>query len=110
LKAKNNGGFGYAQPPGKEILMKTVMVHINDDSKFQLFVNFLKEIRFVQIEECVQTTDTEDSDDNIPTLGDLFDSGFAGLWSSRTDIQDSPAFARKLRKESMNRGIGDVFS
>lgn len=27
------------------------MVHINDDSKFQLFVNFLKEIKFVQIEE-----------------------------------------------------------
>lgn len=31
--------------------MKTVMVHIHDDSKFQLFVNFLKEINFVQIEE-----------------------------------------------------------
>ncbi len=31
--------------------MKTVMVHINDDSKFQLFVSFLREIRFVQIEE-----------------------------------------------------------
>jgi hypothetical protein len=31
--------------------MKTVMVHISDDSKFQLFVSFLREIRFVQIEE-----------------------------------------------------------
>jgi hypothetical protein len=31
--------------------MKTILVHINDDSKFQLFVNFLQEIRFVQIEE-----------------------------------------------------------
>jgi hypothetical protein len=35
----------------KEILMKTVLVHINDDSKFQLFVDFLREIKFVQIEE-----------------------------------------------------------
>lgn len=31
--------------------MKTVMVHITDDSKFQLFVSFLREIKFVQIEE-----------------------------------------------------------
>ena len=31
--------------------MKTIMVHINDDSKFQVFVSFLKEISFVQIEE-----------------------------------------------------------
>ncbi len=30
--------------------MKTVLVHISDDSKFQLFVNFLQEITFVQIE------------------------------------------------------------
>ncbi len=36
----------------EEILMKTVMVHINDDSKVQLFVSFLREIRFIQIEEC----------------------------------------------------------
>ncbi len=35
----------------KEILMKTVLVHIHDDSKVQLFVDFLREIRFVQIEE-----------------------------------------------------------
>ncbi len=33
--------------------MKTVMLHINDDSKFQLLVNFLKEIQFIQIEEYV---------------------------------------------------------
>ncbi len=90
--------------------MKTVMVHINDDSKFQLFLNFLKEIRFVQIEEYVQKNNTQDSEDNIPALGDLIDSGFAGLWSGRTEIEDSPEFARKLRKESMNRGRGDVFS
>jgi len=31
--------------------MRTVTVHINDDSKFQLFVSFLKEIRFVRVEE-----------------------------------------------------------
>lgn len=31
--------------------MKTVTVHINDDSKLQLFMSFLREIRFVQIEE-----------------------------------------------------------
>ena len=32
--------------------MKTVMVHINDESKFPLFVGFLKELRFIEIEEC----------------------------------------------------------
>ncbi len=31
--------------------MKTVMVHINDDSKYQLFVSFLREIKYVRIEE-----------------------------------------------------------
>jgi len=90
--------------------MKTVMVHINDDAKFHFVVNLLSKLRFVQVEECVQTDNTEYSDRNIPTLGDLLDSGFAGLWSGRTEMEDSPAFARKLRKEAVNRGIGNVFS
>jgi len=33
--------------------MKTVKIHITDDSKFQIVVSFLKEIQFIQIEESV---------------------------------------------------------
>jgi hypothetical protein len=34
--------------------MKTLMLHISDDSKVQLFMNFMREIRFVRIEEIEQ--------------------------------------------------------
>ena len=35
----------------KDIQMKTVVLSINDDSKFHLLVSFLREIRFVRIED-----------------------------------------------------------
>lgn len=37
------------------------------------------------------------------TLGDL-GSGLVGLWSDRTDIEDSVEFARALRKAAEGRG------
>lgn len=33
--------------------MRTVMVHVNDDSKLQIILSFLKEIEFLQAEEFV---------------------------------------------------------
>jgi len=37
------------------------------------------------------------------TLGDLSASPLCGLWSDRTDIGDSPAFARQLRAQAEQR-------
>ena len=40
------------------------------------------------------------------TLGDLAASPLCGLWTSRTDIDDSRAYARLLRKNAELRGHG----
>ena len=37
------------------------------------------------------------------TLGDLVASPLWGLWSDRTDLGDSPAFARQLRARAEQR-------
>lgn len=37
----------------------------------------------------------------LPTVRDLLESGLVGMWADRTDIQDSAAFARKLREEAL---------
>ena len=39
----------------------------------------------------------------LPTLGDLLNSEFFGIWKDRDDIRSSSAFARKLRKEGWKR-------
>ncbi len=41
----------------------------------------------------------------LPTVNDLVESGLVGMWKDRTDIEDSAAFARKLRDEAL-RGSG----
>jgi len=33
----------------------------------------------------------------------LLESGLVGLWKDRTDIDDSAAFARRLREQAQNR-------
>ena len=43
-------------------------------------------------------------EEKLPTLGDLLDSEFFGMWSDRTDIQNSVEFARELRKKAWSRG------
>ena len=40
-----------------------------------------------------------------PTFGDLLKSEFFGMWRDRSDIEDSVAFARKLRSEGWNRSL-----
>ncbi len=40
----------------------------------------------------------------VRTLGDLAASEFIGMWRDRTDIEDSAAFARRLREEAWSRG------
>lgn len=37
------------------------------------------------------------------TARDLLNCGFVGLWKDRTDIKDSIAFARELRKRAQQR-------
>jgi hypothetical protein len=39
----------------------------------------------------------------LPTLGDLRDSEFFGMWRDRSDIGDSTDFARTLRSEGWKR-------
>ena len=39
-----------------------------------------------------------------PKLGDILQSGFFGLWRDRSDIADNLDFARRLRKDSWQRG------
>lgn len=39
----------------------------------------------------------------LPTVRDLIDSGLVGMWKDRTDIEDSAAFARKLRENALRR-------
>ncbi len=38
------------------------------------------------------------------TVGQLRRSGLIGLWKDRTDIEDSSAYARRLRKQAQQRG------
>ncbi|SPF38497.1 conserved hypothetical protein [Candidatus Sulfopaludibacter sp. SbA4] len=38
-----------------------------------------------------------------PTLGELADSEFCGMWANRSDIRDSAEFARQLRTEGWKR-------
>ncbi len=38
----------------------------------------------------------------IRTAQDLIESGLAGMWSDRDDIQDSHDFASRIRKEAEN--------
>ena len=40
---------------------------------------------------------------SVPTLGDLADSEFFGMWRDRSDIEDSLQFARRLRSEGWKR-------
>jgi len=38
------------------------------------------------------------------TVGQLRQSGLIGLWKERDDIQDSAAYARRLREQAQKRG------
>ncbi|NWF69991.1 MAG: hypothetical protein HXY40_12975 [Chloroflexi bacterium] len=38
------------------------------------------------------------------TLGDVLASGLVGAWAHRTDIEDSAAYSRKLRRRISRRG------
>lgn len=38
------------------------------------------------------------------TVGQMRQSGLIGLWKDRDDIQDSVAYARRLREQAQNRG------
>jgi hypothetical protein len=40
------------------------------------------------------------------TAGQLRRSGLIGLWKDRTDIEDSSAYARRLREQAQQRGEG----
>ena len=40
------------------------------------------------------------------TVGQLRRSGLIGLWKDRTDIEDSSAYARRLRERVQQRGEG----
>ena len=42
-------------------------------------------------------------DSSIPTLGDLANSEFFGMWRDRDDIEDSVGFAKTLRSEGWKR-------
>jgi len=42
----------------------------------------------------------------VLTAGQLRQSGVIGLWKDRTDIRDSSAYARQLRKQATRRGSG----
>lgn len=39
----------------------------------------------------------------LPTASELLSSGAVGLWRDRTDIEDTPGFARQLREQAQNR-------
>jgi len=51
----------------------------------------------------ITLTVTPPEDDEGPTLGDLRDSEFFGMWANRTDITDSVDFARQLRRRAWDR-------
>jgi len=51
----------------------------------------------------ITLTVTPPEDDEGPTLGDLRDSKFFGMWANRTDITDSVDFARQLRRRAWDR-------
>jgi hypothetical protein len=38
------------------------------------------------------------------TARQLLESGLVGIWKDRTDIPDSPTFARELRERAQKRG------
>jgi hypothetical protein len=40
------------------------------------------------------------------TARDLLQSGLVGLWADRQDIVDNLGFARELRRQAENRGVG----
>jgi hypothetical protein len=40
---------------------------------------------------------------SVPTLGDLANSEFFGMWRDRDDIEDSVGFAETLRSEGWKR-------
>jgi hypothetical protein len=44
------------------------------------------------------------AEEHLPTLGDLLESEFFGMWKDRKDIVNSSDFARKVRKEGWKRG------
>jgi hypothetical protein len=40
---------------------------------------------------------------SLKTLGDLLNSEFFGMWKDRSDITDSPDYARQLRQQAWSR-------
>ena len=51
----------------------------------------------------ILVTITSRPDNAAPTLGELLESEFFGMWRDRTDIADSAEFARQLRVEAWSR-------
>jgi hypothetical protein len=39
------------------------------------------------------------------TLGELLDSGLVCIWENRSDVEDSVAFARQLRRRASRRDV-----
>jgi hypothetical protein len=50
-----------------------------------------------KVEVEIREPQTEDTEIKGVTLGELLDSGLAGIWADRTDIPDTLEFARLLR-------------
>jgi len=68
-----------------------------DPAEWQEVLDFIGYLKYRQVERREHPHRAE------MTARDLLESGLVGMWADRDDIEDSLAFARRLRREAERR-------
>jgi hypothetical protein len=66
-------------------------------SQWKEVLDFIDYLHHRELRRCVQPEKAE------MTARDLLESGLVGVWADREDIDDSVAFARRLRRQAETR-------
>ena len=85
--------------------MDTVQVYTTIEKDGEIHVMDLPFKRGQQVELIVRAEPAVDAHAAPLTAARLLASELIGLWQDRTDIGDSPEYARQLREQAQRRGM-----
>jgi hypothetical protein len=80
--------------------MKTIRLHQTLEQDGELNVHGLPYLKGQSVELIIRPQESKGM-----RVADLLKSDIVGMWTDRTDIEDSVAFARRLREQVSHRSL-----